>query len=321
MEENNYCVYQHISPSNKSYFGIHKGNDVRKRWANGLGYRTQTVFFRAIVKYGWDNFQHKVLYKNLSEQEAKKKEKELINKYKTNASNKNHKNGYNMTPGGDTCPSMFFQEDKEYRKMMEENCYSKIRKPVDMYDIKGNYIKSFSSMRDAEKEIGAYKGEVSKCCHGERSNVKGYVFKEKGKKLEINDNDKLKLFKRQVYQFDFYGNLIRIFDSCANASKYVNFGSTKGASMIAHCAKGERASYKGYLWSYTDQAIMNPKRRPTRCSPVNMYDLDGNFIKTFESISAAKREVKPETKSLNSIIGCCRGKYHSAYGFIWKYAN
>lgn len=91
--------------------------------------------------------------------------------------------------------------------------------------------------------------------------------------------------------------------------------------MIAHCAKGERASYKGYLWSYTDQAIMNPKRRPTRCSPVNMYDLDGNFIKTFESISAAKREVKPETKSLNSIIGCCRGKYHSAYGFIWKYAN
>ena len=199
MEENNYCVYQHISPSNKSYFGIHKGNDVRKRWANGLGYRTQTVFFRAIVKYGWDNFQHKVLYKNLSEQEAKKKEKELINKYKTNASNKNHKNGYNMTPGGDTCPSMFFQEDKEYRKMMEKKCYSKIRKPDDMYDIKGNYIKSFSSMRDAEKEIGAYKGEVSKCCHGERSNVKGYVFKEKGKKLEINDNDKLKLFIRQVF--------------------------------------------------------------------------------------------------------------------------
>ena len=36
-----------------------------------------------IIKYGWDNFEHEIVYENLSQREAQEKEIELIFKYKT----------------------------------------------------------------------------------------------------------------------------------------------------------------------------------------------------------------------------------------------
>ena len=55
MNENNYTVYMHISPSNKRYIGI-TSKSVNKRWNNGLGYIKNDHFWRAIQKYGWNNF-------------------------------------------------------------------------------------------------------------------------------------------------------------------------------------------------------------------------------------------------------------------------
>lgn len=52
-----YTVYMHVSPSGKRYIGI-TSQKVEKRWANGKGYKTQQYFYRAIKKYGWNNFQH-----------------------------------------------------------------------------------------------------------------------------------------------------------------------------------------------------------------------------------------------------------------------
>lgn len=59
-----FIVYKHSSPS---YIGITKLNLI-KRWQ---GYINNTYFFRAILKYGWNNFQHEILYSELSEKEAK----------------------------------------------------------------------------------------------------------------------------------------------------------------------------------------------------------------------------------------------------------
>lgn len=51
---------------------------------------------------------------------------------------------------------------------------------------------------------------------------------------------------------------------------------------------------------------------------VNQYDLNGNFIKKWKSISQASRELK----IFNSgIVLCCKGKYKSCKGFIWRYAD
>lgn len=94
-----YTVYMHRTPNNKYYVGITK-QTVDNRWKNSLGYQTQTLFWRAIQKYGWDNIEHIIIAENLTHDEACKQEIELIAKYQSN----NPKYGYNRTSGGDgTC--------------------------------------------------------------------------------------------------------------------------------------------------------------------------------------------------------------------------
>ncbi len=96
-EDNNYSVYVHVNTINgKKYFGI----TCRKpevRWGkNGAGYSTQTYFWRSIQKYGWENFEHIILFNNCSEEQACEIEKQLIAKYDTCDPGL----GYNYEPGG-----------------------------------------------------------------------------------------------------------------------------------------------------------------------------------------------------------------------------
>lgn len=74
-----WTVYAHIAPNGKMYVGITKRDPI-KRWESGWGYRTSQHFFRAIKKYGWDNFQHEIIASGLTEDEAKNMEILLINK-------------------------------------------------------------------------------------------------------------------------------------------------------------------------------------------------------------------------------------------------
>ena len=62
--KNNYTVYMHISPSNKRYIGI-TSTKIEERWRNGKGYKHNKHFTNAINKYGWDNFEHIIIAKDL----------------------------------------------------------------------------------------------------------------------------------------------------------------------------------------------------------------------------------------------------------------
>ena len=94
--EKTWFVYKHTSPSNKVYIGITSQKPIY-RWNNGLGYNKQQYFWRAIQKYGWENFFHEILFEGLGEEEAKEKEIELISFYQSW-----HPNfGYNISLGGD----------------------------------------------------------------------------------------------------------------------------------------------------------------------------------------------------------------------------
>lgn len=72
MENNTYTVYMHINKiNNKKYIGITK-NKLTRRWkSNGVGYKTSTLFWNAIQKYGWDNFEHEIIETGISQDKAK----------------------------------------------------------------------------------------------------------------------------------------------------------------------------------------------------------------------------------------------------------
>ena len=98
-DEKLYVVYCHTNiMNNKKYIGI-TCQETSQRFRNGKGYKSSPHFYNAIKAYGWDGFTHEILAENLSEDEAKSKEIELIAKHKTT----NPEFGYNITPGGDGC--------------------------------------------------------------------------------------------------------------------------------------------------------------------------------------------------------------------------
>lgn len=74
---NSFCVYRHTAPNGKVYIGITGQNPLR-RWNSGRGYKNQPHFLAAILKYGWDNFTHEILYADLSKEEAAEIETRLI---------------------------------------------------------------------------------------------------------------------------------------------------------------------------------------------------------------------------------------------------
>jgi hypothetical protein len=51
---------------------------------------------------------------------------------------------------------------------------------------------------------------------------------------------------------------------------------------------------------------------------VNQYSLDGRYLKTFESLSDAAREIKSTSTNIRS---ACKGRRKSAGGYRWKYLN
>lgn len=104
MEEN-YIVYKHTCKDNgKIYIGLTGTSLLTRTGYNGEGYLhkkkngdyVQPQLARAILKHGWDNFEHKILFDGLTKEEADKKEKEMIVFYDS----RNPQKGYNTREGG-----------------------------------------------------------------------------------------------------------------------------------------------------------------------------------------------------------------------------
>lgn len=200
---NNYIVYTHISPSNKRYIGI-TSQKINRRWRGGKGYENNIHFTNAINKYGWDNFQHIIIAKGLTQNEAEWLEVELIREWDTTNINK----GYNVNLGGELKSqkvlekiSNSLKESEKMKKVIENN-------KITIICLTTKRI--FKSIKDASifYHIESSRNAISLVCKGERKyagvlNGKpliwrylvyehNYKFKVKErKKIEINNECKL----------------------------------------------------------------------------------------------------------------------------------
>jgi hypothetical protein len=192
-----YCVYCHISPSGKRYIGI-TSKKPEKRWNYGFGYYGNSHFTRAIKKYGWDAFQHIILCDGLTMKEASAMEIEFIRKYDTT----NHDKGYNVSPGGmnedqvysveiggkisdakrgKPCPEWQKRHLSKLNKgKMPTNIddiHKRNQKRVNQYDIDGNYIATYPSIRIAGRECNVSENGIGLCCRGHYKKAGGYVWR------------------------------------------------------------------------------------------------------------------------------------------------
>lgn len=187
-----YCVYCHLNKINgHRYIGITGELDPSKRWGiNGIRYKNNTRFYRAIEKYGWNNFEHIILEDGLTQIEAEELEQYYIKLYNTITPY-----GYNLTYGG------------EHNKQISEETRKKLHdthigiKPSEQtrqrmsisrtghkgYNCKAVWmcdkqtherIKFFNSFTEAAKYLNkdAAYSHIGKVCNGERLSAYGYFW-------------------------------------------------------------------------------------------------------------------------------------------------
>ena len=84
---------------------------------------------------------------------------------------------------------------------------------------------------------------------------------------------------------------------------------------------GKLRSVYGYIWRYHGESLGN--YNDLRKVHINKYDLDDNFIKTYNSLKEACIDIGKEYNDTvaGNIRSCCKGKRKTAYKFKWKYAN
>ena len=63
-----YVVYQHVTPDGMYYFG--QTQNVERRWSNNGSLYKGTALQPYIEKFGWDNIQHIVLFRDQTRENA-----------------------------------------------------------------------------------------------------------------------------------------------------------------------------------------------------------------------------------------------------------
>lgn len=110
-----FYVYVHVCKVNgKRYVGCTTRVKPELRWKEGRGYQNNDHFYRAILKHGWNNFQHEVFEVDSAE-EMYRKEVELISFYHSN----DPRYGYNNSSGGEK-GALGCKHSEESRKKMSE---------------------------------------------------------------------------------------------------------------------------------------------------------------------------------------------------------
>lgn len=117
FENGDYKVYIHINKqNNKKYVGITCQDPIEKRWLNGKGYPHNNIFNNAIKKYGWDNFEHIILFNNINYDNACEIEQYLIKELQL----QNIEYGYNIAAGGNANSMLGRHHSKETREKISQ---------------------------------------------------------------------------------------------------------------------------------------------------------------------------------------------------------
>lgn len=188
MMEKFWCVYKHTNrETGKVYVGRCRWPNYKDRWANGNGYRNSPDFWSDIQKYGWDGFNHEILYTDLSLKEANRLEAETITVLMAD----NPEHGYNRCRGGSgfTCHHTEATREciansmREYRKTDEHRKHLSEAKAGEKHHMArkvyqltkdGEFIKEWGYLSKASEAIGIAKANITACCRGKRPSAGGY---------------------------------------------------------------------------------------------------------------------------------------------------
>ena len=199
---------------------------------------------------------------------------------------------------------------------------------VNQYDLDGNFIKEFSSAKEAAQELGLTRNNINSCCTGNAKSYKGFMFRYT---KDCNGHNNITQIKRvsdgqarKINQYTLDGEFIRTWSSAREIKKECGFDKKHILNVCQK--KGNYKTSHGFIWRYTDECngceniglYTKPKRKSSKS--VLQFTKDGVFVNEYPSLRDAERATGVKHYYISN---CCKGKKHfnSAGGFIWKYAD
>lgn len=247
--ERTYCVYKHTNKINgKVYIGI-TSQRPKKRWDCGRGYQKNDHFWRAIEKYGWENFDHEIVCEGLTPEEAFHREQELILKYEA----QDYRKGYNTSAGGEGgATGMGGEKHPMYGKHHTEETRAKLRAVKTGVPYSPERYAAFLERLDrkelrerAYRTIAGYnKGQR----WDEESNRKRSESNRGKKRSEETKRRVSESHKIPVLQFTRDGEFVREWDCGKSAGEVLSIHP----GHISKVCKNQRKTAGGFIWRYKD---------------------------------------------------------------------
>lgn len=226
MKDKKWTLYRHVSPSGKVYIGITGNPNVKYRWCNGSSYKGCPYFYKAILKYGWFNIKHEVLFTNLTKERAEHLEIKLIRHYKGLGIS------YNITEGGEGTLGVPCSEERKTR-MREQ------RKGIIPWKaIKASVIANKGKKRGPRDRAIVEKVRATRLANGKRCS-----------KEMVQANIERNINRcHPVLQYNLDGNLIAEYRSVKYASEIMKV--SRGSLLNCLVGRNGSKTCKGYIWKY-----------------------------------------------------------------------
>jgi len=287
-----YSVY--CSETNKYYIGQTK-RDIYTRWTdhvNASKKKNDTLIFHLAIRHYGEEAFHIRIVETVSEKNYK------TFKEKLNAAERKqiklydciYPNGYNISKG---CGGS--------GKYLKNDC-----KPCDLYDLNGNYIRSFGSIKEASEICGLSDCAIGDCCRGKHCRTRAGVFRFKGDsfdKYRTIDNANFR-GEVQVDKYSIDGNFIKSYNTIKEAAEDNNLTTGKAQYYVEQCSLIDSS----YVFIRSSDFFDINKVKPLGVK-VDEVDCNGNILHMFDSMSEAS---KYTGISSTSITDCCSGKYTHA---------
>lgn len=241
MEGESYTVYMHRLYDGRVYIGI-TSKSPEQRWKNGRGYDKNRKFYNAIVKYGWDSFEHIVLETGLSKEDAEKREVELIAEYDSTS----RKKGFNVSLGGSGGVPLSEEVKEQLREKATGRKASRETKEKMSATRKGQKQSEEHIRKRAQTRVGTHLSEETKRKIGlaiSAANT-GRKHSEETKRKQSENSGRA----RRVVQVGPDGEDICAFRSLSEAGKACN----TSPQNIWMAANHFREHAGGFMWRYED---------------------------------------------------------------------
>jgi group I intron endonuclease len=247
-EEKLYCVYKHTSPSEKVYIGMTCQEPPEKRWHNGNGYKNNQYFNSAIQKYGWDNFEHEIVFTALPKEEAANKEKELIAYYKSN----NKLYGYNISSGGEGgAEGIPISDTERMRRSEHAKTYIGSKNPnYGNHKLAGENNPFFN--KEHSEETKQLLSDLAK------DRWKNEEYRQHMSNIHKDQNIGAENPRARItFQYDMDGNFIKAWECAKDASIALGICYTG----ITRCCRGGSQSSGGFIWRYKENEADKEDKR------------------------------------------------------------